>query len=124
MLHACPASGAAQLTVLEQRHEPGELTPTHRHDGCEETITVLEGRGEFWADKERVELEAGETIVIPPNIWHGFRNAGENPLRIIASIAGERPLVEYEAEPGPPIEVGSEAWCSRWDPGYLDDAQP
>ena len=115
MLHASRSTGATQLCVLEQWHEPGELTPTHQHRASEETITVLAGRGEFWAGDDHRVLETGSTIVIPPHTWHGFRNVGDGVLRVIASIAGETPLVEYEAEPGVTIEVGSAEWCSRWD---------
>ncbi len=114
VLHASPADGATQLTVLEQTHQPGATTPTHQHHGSEETITVIDGRGEFWAGEQTVELTTGETIVIPPHTWHGFRNVGEHPLRIIASIAGGKPLVEYEADPGTAIEVGSAEWRSHW----------
>ena len=117
VLHASRSSGSTQICVLEQTHAPGEITPTHQHRDSEETIPVLQGQGEFWAGDESVVLEAGSTILIPPHTWHGFRNVGEGPLRIIASIAGESQLVEYESDPGTAIEVGSDAWCSRWSAG-------
>ena len=114
VLHAARSSGSTQLCMLEQTHQPGEITPTHQHRDSEETITVLAGRGEFWLGDESTVLDAGSTILIPPHTWHGFRNVGDEPLRIIATIGGDTQLVEYESEPGSAIEVGSEAWCARW----------
>ena len=36
----------------------------HRHDGFEEVIQVLKGRGKFWADGEWTNIDAGDTLLI------------------------------------------------------------
>ena len=40
----------------------------HRHDGFEEVIQVLKGRGKFWADGEWTNIDAGDTLLIPAGV--------------------------------------------------------
>ena len=57
-LNVGAATGASRLCIIEQWFEPGAGAPTHTHFDTEETVTVLEGRAEFWLGEERAELEA------------------------------------------------------------------
>jgi quercetin dioxygenase-like cupin family protein len=98
--------GAEQLCVLEQRSAPGAGAPTHTHFGAEELIVALGGRAEVWVDGVDGELQAGDSIVLPPGSWHGFRNAGPGELHTLAVFAARLPLVEYEEAPGVVLEIG------------------
>lgn len=109
VLHAGQVTGATQVCVIEQWHEPGGGAPTHRHSGSEETLTVLEGTGEFWVADERERVGAGATILIPAGSWHGFENVGQGVLHIVAVLASGVPLVEYADEPGVVLEIGTAA---------------
>lgn len=99
------ATGARTLCVLEQRHQPGRGAPTHRHD-VEEAVIVREGQARFWAEGESVRLDAGDAVVVPAGLWHGFVNAGSVPLVVEAVFAAAAPAVVYEEEAEVELEIG------------------
>jgi glyoxylate utilization-related uncharacterized protein len=55
--------------------------PPHYHEGYSEVFLVLDGRMEFILDGKPVLVEAGESIDVPTNTLHTFRNTGETPCR-------------------------------------------
>jgi quercetin dioxygenase-like cupin family protein len=55
----------------------------HRHDGFEECIYVVSGRGCTDAESGQYPLEAGDTILIPPGEPHMTRNTGTEPLVLL-----------------------------------------
>ena len=63
---------------------PGYRTRTHSHPYME-VLTVLEGHGEGWIeDEDQVfKLEAGVTLVFPPNVRHWFQASGDQPLKTL-----------------------------------------
>ena len=69
------ASGATQLCIFEQWIAPGAGAPTHSHP-VEEVLTVREGEAEMWIDDRRITVSAGQSLVVPANRVHGFRNSG------------------------------------------------
>lgn len=100
---ATAATGAKQVRIAEQIFEPGTGAPTHWHY-FEENITVMSGRGEFWVDGEHQVLELGTTVVVLATSRHGFRNVGDEPLHILASMSWPINEIIYEDD-----ELG-EAW--------------
>ncbi|WP_270937041.1 cupin domain-containing protein [Falsiroseomonas oryzae] len=79
-------TGSEHLCVFEQFCDPGRGAPTHRH-AVEEVLTVLEGTAELWLDDERATLTAGQSLVIPAERQHGFRNIGTATLHMRAILA-------------------------------------
>ncbi len=79
-------TGSNQMTVFEQWCEPGLGAPTHFH-AVEEILSVLEGEAEIWIEKERFAALPGQSVVIPAGYRHGFRNTGDDILRIRAILA-------------------------------------
>ena len=77
----------------------------HRHD-FEESFTILEGEIETTFRGKKYVVRAGETINIPANAPHSFRNASQNPVRLlcICAPAGQE---KFFAEVG--IAVASRA---------------
>ena len=65
---------------------PGGGPPPHRHD-FEEMFTVLDGEVEVTFRGESITARAGETINVPANAPHGFRNAGQGPSRLLCLCA-------------------------------------
>lgn len=58
----------------------------HTHDGdgaLEEVYYFHEGRGVMWMDDEEVPVEAGDAVLVPPGVHHGFGNTGEAPLKLL-----------------------------------------
>ena len=79
-------NGAKELCVFEQWIAPGFGAPTHTHD-VEEVLTVLAGEAEVWVDDERAILNSGEYVIVPAHSPHGFRNTGQEELRVQAILA-------------------------------------
>jgi len=89
-LHCAKVSGAdtdgayslAEVTVL-----PGCGTPLHRHRPAE-TFYVLEGRFAIArGDHSELIAEAGDTVHIPGDEPHGYRNAGSQTGRFLVVLA-------------------------------------
>jgi quercetin dioxygenase-like cupin family protein len=89
------SNGAAQLCIFEQWIAPGNGAPTHTHP-VEEVLTVLEGEAEMWMDDQRLIVPAGQSLVVPADRRHGFRNSGALTLHIHAVLAS--PIFESTPE--------------------------
>lgn len=55
----------------------------HLHDGFEECIYVLSGRGITWSESGELPLEPGALVLVPPGERHMTRNTGREPLRLL-----------------------------------------
>jgi mannose-6-phosphate isomerase-like protein (cupin superfamily) len=80
-------NGSAQLGLFEHWVAPGAGAPTHRHQ-VEEILTVCEGEAEVWIGEERLAVAAGQSVVVPAECRHGFRNSGVGTLHMRAILAG------------------------------------
>ena len=108
-LHRTPSVRPTGICVIEQWSDPGVGAPTHRHANAEELIIVVDGSAEFRLEDDRVELTAGESILLPAASRHGFSNSGDGVLHTVAVFDTARPLVEYEEEPGIVLEIAGES---------------
>ena len=79
-------AGSTQLCIFEQWCDPGCGAPTHLH-AVEEVLTVLEGQAEAWLGDERSPMTAGQSLIVPAGIKHGFRNTGTTTLHVQAILA-------------------------------------
>jgi mannose-6-phosphate isomerase-like protein (cupin superfamily) len=60
----------------------GGQVPWHNQEQ-EEIYFVIEGSGEMCLGEERAFIQAGQTVYIPPRIFHQLTNTGATPMRII-----------------------------------------
>lgn len=60
----------------------GGQVPWHNQEQ-EEIYFILEGSGEMCLGEERVLLDAGQAVYIPPRVFHQLTNLGATPLRMI-----------------------------------------
>ena len=79
-------TGARELCIFEQWVAPGTGAPTHSHP-VEEVLTVREGEADMWIGEAHVTVSAGQSLLIPPRLPHGFRNSGSTTLHIHAVLA-------------------------------------
>lgn len=79
-------TGASQLTVFEQWCAPSCGAPDHIH-AVEEVLRVLNGVAKIWVDNESQTAKAGESVIIPAGVPHGFENVGTGPLHTLAILA-------------------------------------
>src|ERR1700704_3629908 len=98
-------NGAAQLCMFEQWIAPGTGAPTHWHP-VEEVLTVREGEAEMWMDQQRITVSAGQSLIVPAERQHGFRNSGNVTLHIHAVLAS--PIFEATME-------GATETVRRWE---------
>lgn len=81
---------AGRFCLIDMYVPPGGGPPPHRHD-FEETFTILEGDLEATFRGQKMTVRAGETIHIPANAPHQFRNSSTKAARMlcICSPAGQ-----------------------------------
>jgi quercetin dioxygenase-like cupin family protein len=105
---------AGHFCLIDMHVPPGGGPPPHRHD-FEETFSVLEGELEATFRGASVVLRAGETVHIPANAPHQFRNSSTKPARLmcICSPSGQE---EFFLEVGVPVPTRTAA------PPQLDEA--
>src|ERR1700720_3516345 len=73
---------AGRYCLIDMFVPPGGGPPPHRHD-FEEMFTVLEGAIEVTFRGTTSTARTGETINIPANAPHMFRNASLQPARLL-----------------------------------------
>jgi quercetin dioxygenase-like cupin family protein len=95
------AATAGRYTVIDMHVPPGGGPPPHRHD-FEETFILLAGEMEATFRGQTSTVKAGETIHIPANAPHQFRNNSSEAVRMlcICSPAGQE---EFFAQVGVPV---------------------
>ncbi len=72
--------------LIDMMIPPGGGPGPHRHD-FEESFTILEGEIETNFRGKQSVVRAGETINIPANAPHSFRNASQDPVRLLCICA-------------------------------------
>jgi quercetin dioxygenase-like cupin family protein len=113
---------AGRYTLIDMHVPPGGGPPPHRHD-FEEMFTVLEGEVELSFRGQLLVARAGETVNVPANAPHGFRNASSTPARLLCMCtpAGQEELfkavgvpVGSRTEPPPELdELAQSAFIAR-----------
>jgi quercetin dioxygenase-like cupin family protein len=90
--HAGPGSGSSLLEV-----PPGCRLPRHT-DSSEETVVVIAGEAEVSVGDERSAVPAGGVALVPADVPHEVRNAGDGALRFAAVYAAGDVVTRYESE--------------------------
>ncbi len=88
--------GAESLSVGDVTLAAGASVPTHMHP-TEEAMVILEGELEAIVGDEVVTVTAGQTILGPPGVKHGFVNRSGSSARVMAifpTARMERTLVD------------------------------
>ena len=88
------STGAGHLTTRIVTVEPGATMSPHWHR-VEEAMMVLEGSARATLGTETFEVRAGQTLLGPANVPHGFVNPGPAPFRIAVAF----PAVDVETFP-------------------------
>jgi mannose-6-phosphate isomerase-like protein (cupin superfamily) len=65
---------------------PGASIGLHPHHGDTEAYYFIEGKGVYYNNDERFEVEAGDLTVVDDNSQHSVENTGEGDMRFIALI--------------------------------------
>ncbi len=62
-----------ELCFVEDTLKPGFFLGRHHHKIMTEVFYILEGRVELIFDDETLICNPGDTITVPPNVWHAAR---------------------------------------------------
>lgn len=84
--HLDAAHSGAALSLFTLDVPPGAGPPLHVHTREEETVLVLEGTFEVQRGDERAMLVAGQAALLPREVPHRWRNAGEEPARLLVAF--------------------------------------
>lgn len=110
---------AGRFTLIDMHVPPGGGPPPHRHD-FEETFSVLQGEIEVNFRGAKSIVRAGETVNVPANAPHAFRNASDQPARMLCtcSPSGQEEFFAAIGDPvasrtAPPPELDEAAIAAR-----------
>ena len=108
---------AGRYTLIDMHVPPGGGPPPHRHD-FEEMFSILDGEIELTFRGQTPTARTGDTVNIPANAPHVFRNASERPARLLClcAPAGQEdffreigvPLAHRTQAP-PPLDADAQA---------------
>jgi quercetin dioxygenase-like cupin family protein len=103
-----------RFTLIDMHVPTGGGPPPHRHD-FEEMFTILDGEVELTFRGVTATARAGDTVNVPANAPHFFRNNAERPARLLClcSPSGQE---DFFRAVGVPVANRTEA------PPPLDDA--
>lgn len=101
--------GGVPFSVILVHSRPGVGPKVHRHPYAEVFI-VESGRAMFRLGDEEVVVDEGHLVVGPPDVPHGFTNAGPGELRLTAIHGSPRFITEW-------LEGRDSEWASRPRPG-------
>ena len=62
-----------ELCFVEDTLKPGFYLKRHYHKVMTEVFYMLEGELELIFDDETIIAKAGDTITVPPNVWHAAK---------------------------------------------------
>jgi quercetin dioxygenase-like cupin family protein len=82
------ADGREDISVVEHRMPYGEAPPLHVHRNEDEIFHVLEGTMRFHVGGQQVTAGAGETLVAPKGVPHGFRVESVSGARCLTIVRG------------------------------------
>jgi len=97
---------AGKYTLIDMHVPPGGGPPPHRHD-FEEMFTVLEGEVELSFRGQQLVAKAGQTVNVPANAPHGFRNASSEAVRLLC-LCTPPGQEEFFAAVGQPVASRTE----------------
>ena len=94
-------AGSTPVRVGVQVSPPGYSTGTHSHPYME-VVCVIEGVGEAWIEGQDgvVTIGPGTTLVLPPDVEHGFRVTGTGLMKTYGVHASPQRVVDRSSEGG------------------------
>ena len=93
------AATGGRFLIGEVRLNPGDPCPAqHVHANEHEAIYVIDGVLTVELGEERIEVNAGDCLVMPPGIPHRFGNLSDVPVRVIGTVAPTAIEHMYAAE--------------------------
>ena len=90
-----PDSGAGAVTLGELVIEPGAELPLHKHL-VEEAFFIFEGQGLALIGDDQIPVSAGDAVLAPTDVYHGFRNSSNTQLKMSFFYPAVNPSTEFK----------------------------
>lgn len=88
-----PEMGSERITLNYCEHPPGATFTPHVHERSADVIIVLQGEGEIVSDDDTVGFRAGDILYVPPGVYHGTTNTGDEKLVMFSLQAPPDPAL-------------------------------
>lgn len=109
---------AMGLVILEPN---GGQVPWHNQEQ-EEIYFVVEGNGEICVGEERSAITSGQTVYLPPGVFHQLTNTGDTPMKMIYCYGPSGDVAHWKQElegtlpragiDVPPLPAGAAPQCT------------
>ena len=90
-----PDAGAGAVTLGELLINPGAELPLHKHL-VEEAFFVFEGEGLALIGEDEIPVSAGDAVLAPTTVYHGFRNTADTQLKMAFFYPAVNPATEFK----------------------------
>ena len=94
-----PKNGATQLSAGTWTSN-GTKVPLHKHVHMEEYFFIHSGSGVLLINDERIPFEAGMSLFVPKDTWHGFEPDKGMVLFVVSSPPGLEEVFRAWDTPG------------------------
>src|SRR3954447_26395054 len=84
-----------ETLLVETWIDPGGGVTPHIHPAMTERFEVLEGEVSFLAGKTWVTAGAGESVTVPPNTRHAYRNKSDAEAHVVCHATPPSTLQEF-----------------------------
>lgn len=105
-----PIIANMSLTYCVEIFDPGGKTPANRHQLAVEMFFILKGEGIATCDGKSVAVQAGDSVLVPPNGIHVLENTGEGRLYALCIMVPNEDFAELIRN-GVPVELDDEDWA-------------
>jgi mannose-6-phosphate isomerase-like protein (cupin superfamily) len=101
-----------QYALVESVTPPGGGVPLLHTHPVQETFRIIEGEFEIYGrdaagNKYATPARAGETVHVPSNSPHGFRNVGQTPGKLLFIFEPAGTMELFFAEVGQPLAANT-----------------
>ncbi|GCL40375.1 MAG: cupin domain-containing protein [Dolichospermum sp.] len=100
-------SANTSLTCCVEIFDVGGKTPPNRHEWAVEMFFILKGEGIVICDGKKVNIKAGDSLLVPPTGTHLIRNTGKNRLYALTIMVPNENFSEL-IRSGIPVELDAE----------------
>jgi len=95
------------LTCCVEIFDVGGQTPPNRHQWAVEMFFILKGEGIAICDGKKVDIKAGDSLLVPPTGTHLIRNTGATRLYTLTIMVPNEDFSEL-IRSGMPVELDVE----------------
>ncbi|KZL51041.1 MULTISPECIES: cupin domain-containing protein [Cyanophyceae] len=95
------------LTSCIEIFDVGGQTPPNRHQWAVEMFFVLKGEGVAMCDGKSVQIQAGDSLLVPPTGTHLIKNTGKSRLYTLTVMVPNEDFSEL-IRSGIPVELDAE----------------